>query len=64
MENRSEFKDNHDERIAQPMAVAADNLVHFYDGTLGLLRGTADDDGLTAVEVAGLVRLCLADAAC
>ncbi len=50
------------DRVTDPMTAAADSLVHFTDGTSGLLR-TADDDGFTALEAARLTGLCLADGA-
>ena len=44
---------------AQPMMVAADSLVHFMNGGSRMFRETADDDGVTAMEVARTAYLCM-----
>ncbi len=46
----------------QPMAVAADSLVHFAEGPSPLYQELEDQDGVVAAEVARTAYLCMTEA--
>ena len=51
------------ENTEEPMAIAADSLVHFTEGVSPLQHQTADEDGLIAAEVARAVEICMHEVA-
>ena len=53
-----------EEEELSPMTEAAESLVHFASGTPSSLRTYHDDDGLTDLEIARTVSLCVFEAAC